>query len=221
MCLLFEYAATLGMVDVAYNSPVDARDDFRNIWGTDDLLFLSRYDGLRRFRLTKLGAYCLGVSAAFCPTPITQKATFTLMPSLKLIVTGELSADEESLLESFAERTNESEWQLSVIRTLKTIEAGHDVRELTAFLQERDEQLLPDTIASYFRDAVERARAVRDQGDAKLIECSDAAVAERIVNAEGVKNYCLRAGDRHLVVPTHRQQHFRKALEKLGYILSL
>jgi len=221
LCLLFEYAATLGMVDVSFDSPVDARDDFQDLWGADYLLYLSRYDGLRKFRLTKLGAYCLGLSAAYCPKPITHKASFTVMPSLRLTVTGELSSDEESLLESFAERTAETEWQFSVIRTLKTIEAGQDVRALTVFLQERDEQLLPDTIASYFRDAAERARAVRDRGNAKLIECTDAAVAERIANAEGVRNYCLRAGDRHLVVPTHRQEHFRKALENLGYILSL
>ncbi len=88
------------MVDVAYDSPVDARDDFRKIWGTDDLRFLSRYDGLRRFRLTKLGAYCLGLSAAYSPKPITQKASFTVMPSLRLIVSGELSPDEESMFES-------------------------------------------------------------------------------------------------------------------------
>ena len=43
---------------------------------------------------------------------------------------------------------------------LKTIEAGHDVRALSDFLQERDEQPLPDTVAAFFRDAVERARAL-------------------------------------------------------------
>jgi len=103
---------------------------------------------------------------------------------------------------------------------LKTIEAGHDVRGLSDFLQERDEQPLPDTVAAFFLDAVERARAIRNRGDARLIECADAALAERIANAEAVKNYCLRAGDRHLVVPANREQHFRRELERLGYILS-
>ena len=83
---------------------------------------------------------------------------------------------------------------------LKTIEAGHDVRALSDFLQEREEQPLPDTVAAFFLDAVERARAIRNRGDARLIECADAALAERVANAEAVKNYCLRASDRHLVV---------------------
>ena len=119
LCLLFEYAATLGIVDVAYDSPVEARDDFRKIWGTDDLAYFSRYDGLTKFRLTKLGGYCLGLSTEYSPKAIAQKAPFTVMPSLRLIVSGELSTDEESILESFAERTAEIEWHFSMIRTLK------------------------------------------------------------------------------------------------------
>jgi hypothetical protein len=220
LCLLFEYAATLGIVDVAYVSAAGARDDFRKIWGTDDLWCLSRYDGLRKFRLTKFGAYCLGVSSEYSPKPITQKASFTVMPSLRLIVNGELSPDEESVLESFAERTAETEWLLSMVRTLKAIEADLDVRVFSDFLQARDEQPLPDTVAGFFRNAMERARAFKDRGNAKLIECADAALAERIANAKAMKGYCLRAGDHYLVVPSNREQHFRKELEKLGYILS-
>ena len=94
------------------------------------------------------------------------------------------------------------------------------MRVFSDFLQARDEQPLPDTIAGFFRNAMERARAFKGRGNAKLIECVDAALAERIANAKALKGYCLRAGDHHLVVPSNREQHFRKELEKLGYILS-
>ena len=57
----------------------------------------------------------MGVSSEYSPKPITQKASFTVMLSLRLIVNGELSPDEESMLESFAERTAETEWLLNVI----------------------------------------------------------------------------------------------------------
>src|SRR5260370_1443009 len=33
LCVLFEYAATLGLVDVAYSDPRGARDDYRDLWG--------------------------------------------------------------------------------------------------------------------------------------------------------------------------------------------
>jgi hypothetical protein len=55
LCLLFEYAATAGLVDVTYTDPHGARDDFRFLWGTEDYAFLSRYDGLRAVRVNPLG----------------------------------------------------------------------------------------------------------------------------------------------------------------------
>jgi hypothetical protein len=55
LCLLFEYAATAGLVDVMYTDPHGARDDFRFLWGTEDYAFLSRYDGLRAVRVNPLG----------------------------------------------------------------------------------------------------------------------------------------------------------------------
>lgn len=219
-CLLFEYAATLGIIDVGYDSPVNARNDFREIWGTDSLYFLSRYDGLRDFRLTPLGAYCLGSTDEYSPKPISSTTSFNVMPSLRLIVNGELSVDELAMLELIAERIAETEWSLSTVRTLRAIEGGHDSNALTEFLQSRDEQPLPDTVSKFFIDAVKRAIAVKDRGEAKLIECADATLAETIANAEATKAFCLRAGDRYLAVPSNREQSFRKGLEKLGYILS-
>lgn len=53
MTLLFEYAATLGLLDVAYVRPEDARDDV-DPDGATDLVRLSRYDGLRMVRPTEL-----------------------------------------------------------------------------------------------------------------------------------------------------------------------
>lgn len=59
LCVLFEYAATMGVVDVAYTDPADARDDYRGLWGAGDLAWLSRYDGLVAVRVNELGAAIL------------------------------------------------------------------------------------------------------------------------------------------------------------------
>ena len=57
--MLFEYAATLGVIDVAYASPRGARDDYRQLWGADRYDSLSRYDGLAALRVNDLGAAIL------------------------------------------------------------------------------------------------------------------------------------------------------------------
>lgn len=65
MAFVMEYAATLGIVDVAYRYPNEAARDFDHLWGTDGLPYLSRYDGLAYVRLTPLGAFCLGAQEAY------------------------------------------------------------------------------------------------------------------------------------------------------------
>jgi hypothetical protein len=59
LCVLFEYAATLGVVDVAYTGPRGARGDYRGLWGADQRDSLSRYDGLTAVRVSELGAAIL------------------------------------------------------------------------------------------------------------------------------------------------------------------
>jgi hypothetical protein len=59
LCVLFEYAATAGLVDVAYTDPHGARDDYRALWGAAQLGCLSRYDGLVTVRVNELGAAVL------------------------------------------------------------------------------------------------------------------------------------------------------------------
>ena len=59
LCVLFEYAATAGLVDIMYTDPLGARDDYRFLWGAGELPYLSRYDGLLAIRVNELGAAVL------------------------------------------------------------------------------------------------------------------------------------------------------------------
>ena len=73
LCVLFEYAATLGVVDVAYTGAAGAREDYRELWGADGYDSLSRYDGLAAVRVSELGAAVLHdpgtLSALGLPVP--------------------------------------------------------------------------------------------------------------------------------------------------------
>ena len=59
LCLLLEYAATIGLIDVAYTDPRGARDDYRGLWGAGQYDCLSRYDGLLAVRVNELGTAVL------------------------------------------------------------------------------------------------------------------------------------------------------------------
>jgi hypothetical protein len=99
LCFLFEYAATLGIIDVAYIPPYGARPNYGDLWGTDDLEFLSRYDGLLYLGLNTLGAYCLGVSHNYKPSPVECRSVLKIMSNLELAALAPLTAGDRLMLD--------------------------------------------------------------------------------------------------------------------------
>ena len=217
LCLLFEYAATLGLIDVAYTEPHGAREDYTHMWGADDLPYLSRYDGLQHFRLNALGAYCLGIAEAYEASAPSSRAPLTLYPDLSIHADAPLSPDERTLLETYAAVEADGVWRLDLDRALAAIEVGADPDELRAFLAARDDQPLPETVDGFLEAAKRGARALKVRRTALLIDCADAEIANRLTTDKRTARLCLRAGERLLAVPTASEAAFRKAARALGY----
>jgi hypothetical protein len=221
-CLLFEYLATLGMVDIAYMSPQDALPEADN-----DLFYvgyepLSRYDGLHALRLTPLGAYCLGIADNYVPAPITTDSTLRVLPNLDIVMTGApLTPAESLMMDTFTESTSEAVWKLDREVALKAVEDGHALSEFYDFLQQASAEALPTTVEQFFKDCRDRTASLQDQGVARLIQCQDATLAALIANDSRTKKYCQLAGEKHLVVPLDQETRFRTGLRKLGYSLPL
>jgi hypothetical protein len=85
---LLEYAATLGVIDVVLIPPAGARYNYGDLWGTDELVYFSRYDGLMYFRITALGAYCLGTATEYQIAPVETKSVLSVLPNLEITAIG-------------------------------------------------------------------------------------------------------------------------------------
>ena len=221
-CLLFEYAATLGLLDVAYIPPHGARPDYDNLWGIDDLPFLGRYDGLLFIRINPLGACCLGLAASYQPAaPETPAAAvLRVLPNLEIAaIGGPLEPADAMLLDSYATKTADAVWKLDQSRLLEALEEGHDITVLAELLVSLSGQPLPETVERFLEDMAARARSLKALGNARLIECADKALATLIANDSRTKPFCLLAGERSLAVPLESEARFRGALRKLGYSL--
>jgi hypothetical protein len=90
------------------------------------------------------------------------------------------------------------------------MEEGKPVEELREFLTARSGAAIPDTVARLLDDVAERCTKVHDRGLARLIECADPALAALIANDTRTRKHCLRAGERHLVVPASSEAAFRR-----------
>lgn len=217
-CLLFEYAATLGLIDIAYVEPWEVEWDFGDLWGVDDLDFLSRYDGLMYFRLNPLGAYCLGLADTYQPSRPQAKTVLQVLPSLHIsIVAGSPTQEEGLFLDAWAERNSETLWRLDRGKILEAVERGQRIAELRDFLTARDEQGLPETVEGFLALTNQQANALKNTGTVLLIECQDTTIAELIAKHEQTKSICQWVGPAHLAVKPDAEERFRQAIHSLGY----
>lgn len=220
-CLLLEYAATLGLIDVALIPPADARGDYHSMWGTDDLPFFSRYDGLMYFRVTPLGAYCLDTASDYEPASIEVKPVLRVLPNLEIAAIGStLEQGDRLALDAYATRVSDLVWRLDAGRLLAVIEEGRPVAEIREFLAARSGTPIPDTVVRLLEDVADRSVKVHDRGLARLIECADPALATLIANDSRTGKHCIKAGERHLVVQASSEASFRRTLRELGYLLA-
>lgn len=218
LCVLFEYAAALGIIDVAYIEATGARNDFGDLWGTDDLKFLSRYDGLAYFRVTPLGAWCLGSVEDYTPSPLQSNVKLSALPSLQInVIGGNLSTEESLMLDSWAVQATDNSWRLDRQKAVGAIEKGHDVAELRAFLQTREDQPLPETVESFIKITEKQGKALKISGTALLIDCENEQIAATIAARQEASGLCLRAGDRQLVVRLENEEKFRTLIRILGF----
>jgi hypothetical protein len=220
-CLLLEYAATLGLIDAALIPPSGARGDYRDMWGTDDLVYFSRYDGLMYIRLTPLGAYCLGAESDYQPASVEAKPVLRVLSTMEIAALGaELEQSDRITLDIWATRVSDQVWRLDAGTLLAAIAEGRSVVEIQQFLTARGAGPLPETVGRLLEDVANRSAKALDRGLARLIECADAALAALIANDSRTRKLCMQAGERCLVVPASSEAAFKRALREVGYIVS-
>jgi hypothetical protein len=218
LCVLFEYAATLGLLDVTYTRPEGARDDFRGNCAAEDFDCLSRYDGLRAIRLNALGAYALGLAGTYQATGGTEQE-LKVLPNLDIVALGEIPVGDRLVLDAYAERTSDRVWSLTATALLAARDTGRSLEEFSRFLGNRCHTELPSTVTTLIDDVARRASRLRDLGMTQLVECADPVLATLIANDRRLRTLCCLVGDRHFAIPPEHGAAFRKGLRTLGYAL--
>jgi hypothetical protein len=218
LAVLFEYAATLGLLDVDYVPPAHARDDFRQLWGADWIDALSRYDGLLAVRLTPLGAYAAGLTTSYvAPTPAAADRTLQVLANHDIVATADLSPADRLVLDAFAARTSDRVWTVSTASLLAAADAGRAPGELAGFLEERSVHAVPGTVRRVLADVEARARQVRDLGTRRVLECAEPSVATLLAQDRSMRGLCTRVGERHLMLDPAAEHKARAVMRKLGY----
>lgn len=227
--VLWEYVATLGMIDIAYTSPEAAPVPFDELYDLLDTPYLSRYDGLHALRLTNLGAYVLGLTTTYTPPEVryeTGPALLRLLPNLDIVIVDVacISLNDRAFLERIGDSQSENVYRLLRERILEAAEQGLTLDQIQRFLVgktglDRDEW--PQTVRVFFDDMGQRLEAILDGGRMVVLESDDPYLLTELAH-----NSDLRANARLgtidgmtvLLIPEERETAIRRQLRKLGYV---
>ncbi|MGD9971562.1 MAG: hypothetical protein AB7S77_00720 [Desulfatirhabdiaceae bacterium] len=216
---LLEYAATLGVIDVALIPPWGAANDLGDLWGADDFSCLSRYDGLYALCLNSLGAWIMGLKEDFLPQSPDQ-ITLEILPNLEITALGATPDQADRLfLERFCHKKSDRVWEMRIATLLQAIEEGIDLNQIIGFLKNRSQGAFPQPVTLFFDDMRNRIGQLQDMGEARLVKCQDRDMANRIAKDVRMNGLCMTDGGHYIVVPAEKENRFRKELRNLGYIL--
>jgi hypothetical protein len=216
---LFEYCATLGLIDVAYDDPRGARSqDYRECWGTDDLEFLSHCDGLYYIRINDLGAFVMGHRSEYQVLQ-NDDGVFTF-DGTDLVVddTGTMAPGQQLYLEKIAERIEVDRWRFSASSLVRALKGGENLGEIKKNLASWGTKEFSTEIEKLFAEVEYLSTAFIDVGRVSLIECSPEARRQALTNKK-MSGLCLPAGERYLVAVPGKEAKFIRALESAGFIL--
>jgi len=218
---LMECAATLGLIDVALMLPHEGRPDFHDWWGTDDLPFLSRWDGLAVLRVNELGAWCMGLTAEYAPPARAKRNDFRVLSNCDVVAEGEVPVAVRLALDRFAEVKSERVWHLSAERVVRAVEEGATVDDLRAFLARHAVGDVPTTVQTFLNDLAHRASKFADEGPARVIACADGILAAELMAQPKLQGKLKLADSRFLVVREADLPALRTAFRKLGHVWPL
>ena len=191
-------------------------------WGTDELGFLSRYDGLRAIRINALGSYVLGLAEhppAITATTAATARPIKVLPNHDVVALGDLPLGDRMTLSAFANLTAERVWRLTEASMIAGVANGRRLDELVHLLDRSSDRALPATVNTLIADARNRCAALTDQGMVRLVECRDAATARLIAGDPRTSRLCEQIGELHLAIGVQHDVAFRAALTRLGHVL--
>ncbi|MCD4655014.1 helicase-associated domain-containing protein, partial [bacterium] len=217
MAFLLEYAATLGLIDVALTVPWYARNDFSDLWGIEDCSCLSRYDGLYAIRVNSLGSYVLGNCEEFQHTTATS-TSLKVLPNLE-IAGDHVDRSDQIFLDRVFVRKSDNIWKITQDKLLAAVDEGAVFESIEEFLQIRNGEQLPSQVLGFLDDCRKNIGRIKEHGPAQLFECEDNNFAHLLDNDVKLKKLCMIAGDRYLAVHQQDLTKFQRVLRKQGYLI--
>lgn len=207
--------ASFGLIDIAFEPPKNPLFNHKGKW------YLSIFDGLKYFRLNRLGAYVFGLTESYEAEFKEETGANVNLDENRLI----LSLDKEDrlktmVLEQIAEKISDNCYKISYSSFLKDCRSKTDLKKKIQLFKKDISSELPPMWQAFFNDLTNRVHPLdKVQGMLVYKLKKDRALAELIATDEMLKKYILKAENYHIVVSEKDRSKLVKRLEEFGYFV--
>ncbi len=215
--LLWEYLGAIGALDLLYTNPSDADLPLPDLYY--DYNYISLYDGLRYFRINRLGAYLLGQAGEYTPAQPLDRPLFIITADLQVTLTGDVTPNDRGLLAQLAVDAGKGRYRLDTSTFLTALEDGAAFDHLADFLRRRHAGPLPAEATAWL-DKIRANSQAFSTGDAALfIKVAAPELADMALADPALRAMADRIDKKTLVIPARKEKAFRARLKELGYSL--
>ncbi|MFH0821961.1 MAG: hypothetical protein V2B18_04370, partial [Pseudomonadota bacterium] len=218
---LFETLGSLGLVDLAYVFPHFLWPEFEGVWGTDELPFCGKYDGLLYVRLNELGAYCLSLTETFQPGSSADRDDLRILPNYDIVLSNPHPSASilTHMLDLIAVRSSDLVRRIDRDKVLGYLGTGGSAEDLLNFLETHAPEGVPENVRSFLEDIAVRARTLVSSEEAVVIETANEESAAAVAADPRTAKICSLTQGRFLVVRKSNLRAFESALMRMGYLL--
>ena len=206
--------SALGWVDIAYKEPEKATYHIRG------KKYLTPYDGLTHVRLTKLGMYVLGRDDAFEEETPAGSAGEVVLDAQRLMVTviGENRA-AQMLLAQIAKPLGRNRYLVEFGTFLKHCRTSHDVNQQMDAFRRVLGKAPPENWEDFFKMVLRRVCPLVRRPKWEVYEVApNEDLMHLLITDSVLKNYILKAEQRHVLINPKNLKKVIKRLEELGFL---
>ncbi|MFW8601888.1 hypothetical protein ACOHYD_10475 [Desulfobacterota bacterium M19] len=211
----FFMAAALGLVEIGYDQPENPHYQRLN------LEYLSKYDGLRQVRLTKLGAYVSGKINKYTAVPIQQSASKFNLSKDRLLLTVEGSGSITALtLDKLMRQIGTGRYVMDFASFLNGCSSKRDVQKKIAMFKTTIQQKLPPVWRDFFKTALARVNPLTHEPTMLLFKVArDTNLLRLLTGNPDIARLIVKVEGLMIAVDFTNISKLTRLLRKEGYLL--
>jgi hypothetical protein len=209
---LFLFAA-FGLLSISYTE-TDTSGEHGKDW-------YSEYDGLQAVKLTRLGAYILGLEKEYKPTN-SEPAGKLVFDENALLVRAEGDTQlVDMLIGNYLEKLSATRYAFNAASFLKDCYAADDIKNKIAIFKQAAGTPLPPLWEAHLQSLVSNTKAINKHDDIVVFQLSSTNkdLQQLVVQDPVIKKLVLKAELFHILVSKDNLSKFKSRMKELGYLV--